>query len=92
MSHSNQDTQVSIESYHGTLKHWFSLETKGFKGYQIDWLVWRMIITITQHYMDTFEMKKKVHKKEGCGTYCENKCGESNVDPIHACIPNLFLK
>jgi hypothetical protein len=51
-----------------------------------------MIITITQHYMDTFEMKKKVHKKEGCGTYCENKCGESNVDPIHACIPNLFLK
>jgi len=30
--HSNQDTQASIESYHGALKCWFSLETKGFRG------------------------------------------------------------
>jgi hypothetical protein len=28
--HSNQDTQASIKSYYGTLKRWFSLETKGF--------------------------------------------------------------
>ncbi len=27
--------------------------------------------------------EKKVHKKEGCGTYCENKSGKGNVDPIH---------
>jgi hypothetical protein len=31
--HSKQDTQMSIEFYHGDLKHWFSLETKGFKGH-----------------------------------------------------------
>jgi hypothetical protein len=42
--------------------------------------------------MHTFEKKKKVHKKEGCGTYCEKKCAKGNVDPIHACTPNLFLK
>jgi len=30
--HSNQNTQTSIESYHGALKCWFSLETKGFQG------------------------------------------------------------
>jgi hypothetical protein len=37
--HSNQDTQASIESYHGALKCWFSLETKGLRGRRIDWLV-----------------------------------------------------
>ncbi len=34
--HFNQDTQVSIESYHGALKCWFALDTKGFKGRRID--------------------------------------------------------
>jgi len=29
MPHSNQDTQTSIESYHGALNRWFSLETEG---------------------------------------------------------------
>jgi hypothetical protein len=33
MPHSNQDTQMNIEFYHGVLKHWFSLETKAFKGH-----------------------------------------------------------
>jgi hypothetical protein len=39
MPHSNQDTQASIESYHGALKRKFSLETKGLRGRKIDWLV-----------------------------------------------------
>jgi len=39
MAHSNQNTQASIEFYHGTLKQWFSFETKFFKGHHIDWLV-----------------------------------------------------
>jgi hypothetical protein len=56
--HSKQDTQASIESYHGDLKHWFSFETKGLKRCHIDWLVWRLTITIAQHYMHTIEMKK----------------------------------
>jgi len=30
--HSNQDTQASIESNHGALKRWFSLEIKGLQG------------------------------------------------------------
>jgi hypothetical protein len=57
--HSNQITQVSIESYHGALKHWFALNTKGLKGRRIDWLVWRLTTTIARHYIHTLEMKKK---------------------------------
>ncbi len=39
LPHSNQDTQVSIKSYHRALRHWFSLEAKGLKGCCVDWLV-----------------------------------------------------
>jgi hypothetical protein len=56
--HSNQDTQASIESYHGVLKHWLAFDTKGLRGCRIDWLVWRLT-TIARHYMHTLEMKKK---------------------------------
>jgi hypothetical protein len=45
--------------YHDAFKHWFLFETKGLRGHQIDWLVWRLITTIPQHYMHTIEMKKK---------------------------------
>jgi len=38
--HSNQNTQGNIESNHGALKRWLALDTKGFKGCRIDWLVW----------------------------------------------------
>jgi hypothetical protein len=57
--HSNQDTQASIESYHGALKCWLALDTKDLKGRRIDSLVWRLTITIARHYMHTLEMKKK---------------------------------
>ncbi len=57
--HSNQDTQASIESDHGEVKHWFALDTKGLKGCRINWLVWQLTTTITHHYMHTLEMKKK---------------------------------
>jgi hypothetical protein len=48
-AHSNQDTQASIESYHGALKRWFALYTKGLRGRRIDWLVWRLTTTIAHH-------------------------------------------
>jgi hypothetical protein len=35
MPHSNQDTQMSIESYHGVFKHWFALDTKALKGVRL---------------------------------------------------------
>jgi hypothetical protein len=59
MPHSNQDTQANIESYHGALKHWLALDTKGLRGRRIDWLVWRLTTTIACHYMHTLEMKKR---------------------------------
>jgi hypothetical protein len=55
--HSNQDTQVSIESYHGVLKCWLALDTKGLRGRRIDLLVWRLTTTIAHHYMHRLEMK-----------------------------------
>ncbi len=36
VSHSNQDTQTNIESYHGALKHWIAFDTKGLRGHKID--------------------------------------------------------
>ncbi len=57
--HSNQDTQASIESYHGALKRWLTLDTKGLRGHRIDWLVWRLTATIARHYMHTLETKKR---------------------------------
>jgi hypothetical protein len=36
MPHFKQDTQASIESYHGVLKRWLALNTKGLKGRRID--------------------------------------------------------
>jgi hypothetical protein len=52
----NQDTQANIESYHGALKHWLALNTKGVIGCRIDWLVWRLTTTIAHHYMHTLEI------------------------------------
>ncbi len=59
MPHSNQDTQVSIESYRGALKRWLALDTKGFREHKIDWLVWWLTTTIAHDYMHTLEMKKR---------------------------------
>jgi len=50
---------VNIGSYHGALKHWFVLDTKGLRGRKIDWLVWRLTTTIACHYMHTLKMKKR---------------------------------
>jgi len=36
--HSNQDTQTSIESYHGALKCWFTLDTKGLED--VGLIIW----------------------------------------------------
>ncbi len=58
VSHSNQDTQTSIEYYHGPLKRWFSLETKGLQGRQIDRLMSILMTMVVKHYMHTTEMKK----------------------------------
>ncbi len=60
--HSNQDTQASIESYHGALKCWFVVDTKGLRGRRSDWSVWRLTTTIARHYMHTLEMKKRALK------------------------------
>ncbi len=57
--HSNQDTQRLIESSHGALKCWFSLEIKGFWGWRINWLMWRLKTIVANHYMHTAEMKKR---------------------------------
>ncbi len=73
----NQDTQASIESFYGVLKHWFSLDIKGLRGCWVNWLVWRLTTTIAHHYMHTMEMRKKVYIEQGHGGHCEKECGKS---------------
>ena len=53
--HSNQDTQGSIEAYHGALKRWFKLDTKGLRGRRVDWLVWKLTTVVARHYMHVAE-------------------------------------
>jgi hypothetical protein len=63
MPHSNQNTYANIESYHGALKCWFTLDTKGLRRHRFDWLVWQLTTTIAHHYMHTLErgfIKNKV--------------------------------
>ncbi len=52
-------TKTPIEFYHGALKHWFSLETKGLRRRRIDWLIWRLTTMVARHYMHTSEMKER---------------------------------
>jgi hypothetical protein len=79
MPHSNQNTQANIESYHGALKRWLVLDTKGLRGHRIDWLVWQLTTKITHHYMHTLEMKKKGFiKKKGYGGHYYIKCGKGS--------------
>jgi len=46
---------MNIESYHGVLKRWFALNTKGLRGRNIDWLVWQLATTIA--YLSFFILK-----------------------------------
>ncbi len=55
--HLNQDTQSSIESYHGALNFLLYLEIKSLKGRHINWLVWKLTTIVAQHYMHQVEMK-----------------------------------
>jgi hypothetical protein len=74
MPHSNQNTQTSIESYHGALKHWFFLETKGFQGRQIDWLTWKFTTIVGRHHMHiAAKMKKRGFTKNEVVQHCESK-------------------
>ena len=51
LPHANQDTNNNIESYHGVLKRWLSEFTRGASGRRLDWLVWRLTISIASHYI-----------------------------------------
>ena len=55
--HSNMDTQSSIEFYHGALKRWLSTEVRGLQGRRVDWLVWRLCTSVSNHYMHLMDKK-----------------------------------
>jgi hypothetical protein len=44
VSHVNMDIQFSIESYHGVVKCWMSVDTHGPQVKMFDWLVWWLIL------------------------------------------------
>jgi hypothetical protein len=52
--HSNQNTQASIESYHGVLKCWFALDTKGLRRHRL------VDVAINNNHCTHWKYKKKV--------------------------------
>jgi hypothetical protein len=85
---SNQDTQTNIESYHGALKHWLALDTKGLRAHRIDWLVWRLTTTIACHlHAHIGNEEKGFHKKQGYGGHYYTKCGKGSLYSTHPCVP-----
>jgi hypothetical protein len=88
LPNSNQDTQASIESYHGALKRWFALDTKCLKGHKIDWLVWRLTTTIACHYMHTLEMKKMGFiEKKVMKAIITRSVAKGSPYSTHPCVP-----
>ncbi len=78
VSHSNQDTQISIKCYHKALKRWFSLETKGLRGHCINWLVWKLTKIMAQHYMHQAKMKRQGFiKNKVMAWLCGGKCWQN---------------
>ena len=56
--HAGQDTNSSIESYHGAMKRWLGFTTKGLRGRRLDWLITMLTTTIHNHYTHRLAMKK----------------------------------
>ncbi len=86
--HSNQDTPTNIKSYHGALKRWFALDTKGLRGRRLDWLEWWLTTTIARHYMHTLEMKERGFiKNKVMEAIVTQSVEKGNPYSIHPCVP-----
>jgi hypothetical protein len=83
MPHSNQDTQTSNESYNGTLKCCFFLETKGLQSQQIDWLMWRLITKVASLHAHGRNEETRVYQK------CECEHWEGHID--HGSFVAMFV-
>ena len=57
--HSNQDTQASIESYHGALKRWMKIDNHQLRRRRMDFLVWRLTTPVVTHYI--YNQERKLH-------------------------------
>ncbi len=90
--HLNQDTQASIKSYHGVLKCWFSLETKGLKGHRINWLVWRLTTIVARHYMHQVEMKRRGFIKNKVMTWLVVKSVDKTSQIPHTNVISLTFE
>ncbi len=84
---SNQYTPTNIEIYHGALKCWFCFETKGLKGCQINWVIWRLTMTtIAYHYIHTSKMKKRWFIKNKVVKHIVKNNGWGDIDPTYPCL------
>ena len=50
-SHSNQDTQTNIKSYHAALKRWMKVDNHQLRDRILDFLVWHFTTLVVIHYM-----------------------------------------
>jgi hypothetical protein len=57
--HADQNTQASIEAYHGTIKWWLKHNTRRTKAQRVDCLVWRLTNLVSTHYLHVQKAKRK---------------------------------
>ena len=51
------DTESSIESYHGALKRWLNTYVRVLRGRRVDWLLWRLSNSVSNHNIYLMERK-----------------------------------
>ncbi len=63
-------------AYHGALKWWLKHDSRGAKGWQVDWLAWQMTNPMFLHYFyvqkakrNGFVVNANVHKIVENGTF-----------------------
>jgi len=47
-------------TYHGALKWWLKHDSRGAKGWQVDWLAWQTTNPMFLHYFHVQKTKKKM--------------------------------
>ncbi len=57
--HANQDPQISIKAYHGTIKWWLKHDIGRTKAQRVEWLVWRLTNLVLTHYFQAQETNRK---------------------------------
>jgi hypothetical protein len=75
ITHANQDTQASIEVYHGAIKWWLKHDIGGTKAQRVHCLVWRLTNLVSRLSPCSRGKKKGNYTK----LKCQKDCGRWHI-------------